>query len=92
MFQVIILNNKNQLKTYKIQLHFILVLSKSKIVDYTYKLLILKIHRTAVVFDCVLSLRHKAFVHVPHVLTAICFHDYPLVYIIYLKVSHNPVI
>ena len=55
MFQVIILNNQNQLKTYKIQLQFILVLSKSKIVDYTYKLVILKIHRTAVVFDSVLS-------------------------------------
>ena len=51
MFQVIIFNNQNQLKTYEIQLQFILVLSKSKIVDYTYKLVILKIHRTAVVFD-----------------------------------------
>ena len=51
MFQVIMLNNQNQLKTYKIQLKFILVLSKSKIVDYTYKLVIIKIHRTAVVFN-----------------------------------------
>ena len=55
MFQVVILNNQNQLKTYKIQLKFILVLSKYKIVDYTHKLVILKIHRTAFVFDCVLS-------------------------------------
>ena len=45
MFQVIILHNKNQLKTYKVQLQFILVLSKSKIVDSTHKLVILKIHR-----------------------------------------------
>ena len=51
MFQVIIFNNQNQLKTYKIQLQFILVLYKSKKVDSTYKLLILKIHRSAVVFD-----------------------------------------
>ena len=65
MFQVIIFNNQNQLKTYKIQLKFILVLSKSKIVDYTYKIVSLKTHRTAVVFDCVLSVRHKAFVHAP---------------------------
>ena len=65
MFQVIIFNNQNQLKTYKIQLQFILVLSKSKIVDYTYKLVILKIHRTPVVLDCVLSVRHEAFVHAP---------------------------
>ena len=65
MFQVIIFNNQNQLKTYKIQLMFILVLSKSKIVDYTYKLVILKIHRTAGVFNCVLSVCHEAFVHVP---------------------------
>ena len=65
MFQVIIFDNQNQLKTYKIQLLFILLLSKSKIVDYTYKLVILKIHRTPVVFDCVLSVRHKAFVHAP---------------------------
>ena len=57
MFQVIILNNQNELKTHKIQLQFILVLSKSKIVDYTYKLVLSKIHRTAVVFDCVLSVR-----------------------------------
>ena len=57
MFQVITLNNQNELKTYKIQLQFILVLSKSKIVDYTYKLVILKIHRTVVVFDCVLYVR-----------------------------------
>ena len=47
------------------QLQFILVLSRSKIVDYTYKLVILKIHRTAVVFDCVLSVHHEAFVHAP---------------------------
>ena len=65
MFHVIIFNKKNQFKTYKIQLQFILVLSKSKIVDSTYKLLILKIHRTAVVFDRVLSVRHQAFVHAP---------------------------
>ena len=58
-------NNQNQLKTYKIQLQFILVLSKSKIVNYTYKLVILKIHRTPVVFDCVLSVRHEAFIHAP---------------------------
>ena len=65
MFQVIIFNNQNQLKAYKIQLQFILVLYKSKIVDSTYKLVILKIHRTAVVFDRVLSVRHEAFVHAP---------------------------
>ena len=65
MFQVIIFNNQNQLKTYKIQLQFILVLFKSKIVDYTYELVILKIHRSPVVFDCVLSVRHGAFVHDP---------------------------
>ena len=47
------------------QLQFILVLSKSKIVDSIYKLVIVKIHRTAVVFDCVLSVRHEAFVHAP---------------------------
>ena len=47
MFQVIIFNIQNQLKTYEIQLQFILVLSESKIVDSTYKLVILKIHRTA---------------------------------------------
>ena len=58
-------NNQNQLKTYKIQLQFILVLSKSKIVNYTYKLVILKIHRTPVLFDCVLSVRHEAFIHAP---------------------------
>ena len=46
-----------------IQLQFILVLSKSKIVDSTYKLVILKIHHTVVMFDRVLSVRHKAFVH-----------------------------
>ena len=63
MFQLIIFNNQNQLKTYKIQLQFILVLSKSKIVDYTYKLAIIKIHRTAVVFDCVVSVRHEVFVN-----------------------------
>ena len=34
-------------------------------VDSTYKLVILKIHRTAVVFDRVLSVRHEAFVHAP---------------------------
>ena len=51
MFQVIIFNDQNQLKTYKIQLQFNLALSKSKIVESTYKLVILKIHRTAVVFD-----------------------------------------
>ena len=45
MYQVIIFNNQNQLKTYKIQLHFILLLFKSKIVDSTYKLVILIIHR-----------------------------------------------
>ena len=33
MFHVIIFNIENQLKTYKIQLQFILVLSKSKIVE-----------------------------------------------------------
>ena len=65
MFQVIIFNNQNQLKSYKIQLQFLLVLFKSKIVDSTYKLVILKIHRTAVVFDRVLSVRHEAFVHAP---------------------------
>ena len=65
MFQVIILNNQNQLKIYKIQLQFILVLFKSKIVNSTYKLVILKIHHTAVVFNCVLSVRHEAFVHAP---------------------------
>ena len=66
MFQVLFqFNNQNQLKTLKIQLQFILVLSKSKIVDYTYKLVILKIHRNAVVFDYVLSVRHEAFVHAP---------------------------
>ena len=37
MFQVIIFNNQNKLKTYKIQLQFILVLSKFKIVDSNYK-------------------------------------------------------
>ena len=63
MFQVIIFNIHNQLKTYKMQLQFILVFSKYKIVDSTYKLVILKIHRTAVVFDRVLSVRHEAFVH-----------------------------
>ena len=63
MFQVIIFNNQNQLKTYKIQLQFILVLFKSKIVDSTYKLVILKIHRTAVVFHCDLSVRPEAIVH-----------------------------
>ena len=61
----LIFNIQNQLKTYKIQLQLILVLSKSKIVDSTYKLVILKIHRTAVVFDCVLSVCHEAFVHAP---------------------------
>ena len=86
MFQVIIFNNQNQLKTYEIQLQFILVLSKSKIVDYTYKLVILKIHRTAVVFDCVLSVRHEGFHTCSAVLTTICFYDYPLVYIIYFEV------
>ena len=65
MFQVIIFNNQKQLKTYKIQLQFILLLSKSKIMDSTYKLVILKIHRTAVVFDRVLSVRDEAFVHAP---------------------------
>ena len=64
MFQVIF-NNQNQLKSYKIQLQFILVLFKSKIVNSTEKLVILKIHRTAVVIDCVLSVRHEAFVHAP---------------------------
>ena len=63
MFHVIKFNNQNQLKTYKIQLEFILVLSKSKIVDSTYKLVILKIHRTAVLYDCVLSVYHAAFIH-----------------------------
>ena len=65
MFQVIIFNNQNQLKSYKIQLQFILVLSKSKIVDSTYKLVVLKNYLTAVVFDCVLSVRHEAVVHAP---------------------------
>ena len=65
MIQVIIFNNQNHLKTYKIQLQFILVLSESKIVDSTYKLVILKIHPTAVVFDRVLFARHEAFVHAP---------------------------
>ena len=63
MFKVIIFNNQNQLKTYKIQLQFIFLFSN--LVDYTYKLVILKIHRTAVVFDCVLSVRQEAFVHAP---------------------------
>ena len=58
MFQVIIFNNQSQLKTYKIQLQFILVLYESKIVDSTYKQVILNIHRTAVVFDRVMSARH----------------------------------
>ena len=58
MFQVIIFNNQNQLKIYKIQIQFIIVLSKSKIVDVTHKQVILKIHRTAVVFDCALSACH----------------------------------
>ena len=62
MFKVIVFDNQNQLKTYKIQLHFTLVLSKSRIVESTYKLVILKIHRTAVVFDRVLSVRQEAFV------------------------------
>ena len=35
MFDVIIFYNQNQSKTYKKQLQFILVLSKSKIVDIT---------------------------------------------------------
>ena len=65
MFQVIIFDNKDQFKTYKIQLHFILVTSESKIDEFTYELVILKIHRTAVVFDRVLSVRHEAFVHAP---------------------------
>ena len=63
MFQVIIFNNQNQLKIYKIQLKFILVFPKSEIVDSTYKLVILKIHRTAVVFDCVLSVHYETFVN-----------------------------
>ena len=42
-----------------------LVLSKSIIVDSTFKLMISNIHRTAVVFDRVLSVRHEAFVHAP---------------------------
>ena len=59
-----IFNNQNKLKTYKIKLQFILVLSKSKIVDSSYILMILKIHRTAVVvFDRVYCVRHEAFVH-----------------------------
>ena len=65
MSQVNIFNNQNELKMYIIQIQFILVLSKSKTVDSTYKLVILKIHRTAVVFDRVLSVRHEAFVHAP---------------------------
>ena len=77
MFQVIIFNNQNEFKAYKIQLKFILVLSKSKIVDSTYKLVILQIHRIVVVFDRVLSVRDEA----PAVLTTISFYDYPLVYI-----------
>ena len=79
MFQVIIFNDQNQLKSYRIQLKFILLLSKSKIVDYTYKLVILKIHRTAVVFVCVLSVRNEAFIHSLQ-LNHYFFFDYPLVY------------
>ena len=48
-----------------IQLQFILVLFKFKIFDSTCKLVIPKIHRTAVVSDCVLSVRHEAFIHAP---------------------------
>ena len=33
MFHGIIFDNQNQLKTYKLQLQFILVISKSKIVE-----------------------------------------------------------
>ena len=40
-------------------------LSKIQIVDSTYKLVSLKIHHTAVVFNRVLSVRHEAFVHAP---------------------------
>ena len=65
MFQVITFNNGNQLKTYKIQLQFVLVRSKSKIVDSTYNLVILKIHRTTVAFGRVSSVRNEAFVHAP---------------------------
>ena len=42
-----------------------LVLSKSKIVDSTFKLVVIKILHTAVVLSRVLSLRHEAFVHAP---------------------------
>ena len=40
MFHVIIFNNQNQLETYKIQLQFILVLSKSKVVEETSYLIV----------------------------------------------------
>ena len=81
MDQVTIFNDENQLKSYKIQLQFILVLSKSKVVDSTYKLVILKIHRTAVVFDCVLSVRHEAFVHAPQ-----CYTRYFLIQMQFINV------
>ena len=55
-----IFNNQNQLKTHKIHLQVILVLSEYKIVDSIYKLMILKIHHTAVMFDRVLSVRYEA--------------------------------
>ena len=92
IFHVIIFNNQNQLKTLKIQLQFILVLSTSKIVDSTYKLVILKIHRTTCrVWSCFVC-SSRSFRICSTVLTTICFNDCPLVYIIYLKVSHNLVI
>ena len=56
MFQVIIFNNQNQLKTYKIQLQFTLALSKSKLVDSTYTLVILKIHRTFFIYNYLRSM------------------------------------
>ena len=91
MFQDIIFNNQNQLKTYKIQLQFILILCKSNIVNSTYKLVILKIHRAAVVFDLFCLFVTK----LPYMLRSVnhyFFYDDPLVYIIYIKVSHNLVI
>ena len=49
MFQDIIFHNQKHLKTYKIQLQFILVLSKSKIVDYTHKLVIVYMASTNII-------------------------------------------
>ena len=91
MFQIIILNNKNQLETYKIQLKFILVISKSKIVHSTYKLVILKLHHCSRVLSCFVC-SSRSFCTCSAVLTTISFNHYPLVFIIYLKVSHNLVI